>query len=73
MAFVIDANKVLRYKGAIDNDPRGEARKRGAEVHLLLEKAIEAALKGEKPLDDWTMASGRPIRRVPKGGGEKGR
>jgi hypothetical protein len=77
MAFVIDANHVLRYKGAIDTDPRGEHRKRGAEVHLLLEKAIDASLKGEKPADDWTMASGRPIRRVPKddgpGGGEKGR
>lgn len=65
-AFLIDANRFLRYKGGIDDDPRGERRKRGIEVLLLLEKAIDVTLRAEKLENNWTMASGRPIRRTPK-------
>jgi peroxiredoxin len=70
-AFLIDANHILRYKGGIDDDPRGERRKQGIAVLYHLEKAIDISLKGEKPDNDWTMAAGRPIRRTPAASGKK--
>jgi hypothetical protein len=65
-AFLIDANHILRYHGGIDDDPRGERKKKGIEVQQKLGLALDTVLKGEKPEYNWTIAVGRPIKRAPR-------
>jgi hypothetical protein len=66
--FLIDANRILRYKGGIDDDPRGERQKQGKPVEPMLANALASVLRGEKPAQPWTIASGRVIRRAPEPG-----
>jgi peroxiredoxin len=72
-AFAIDANRFLRYKGGVDDDPRGEKKKAQKPVLAHLDVALASILKAEKPAQNWTMAAGRPIKRAPKGAGAKAR
>ena len=52
--FVIDTRGVLRYDGAIDDDPRG--RKEAGERTQYVKSALDAVLSGEGP----TQATTRP-------------
>ena len=66
-AFVVDANRTLRYQGGIDDDPRGEREKKNLPITGWLLPALETLQRGEKiptPLT-ITRPSGRPIKRVP--------
>jgi peroxiredoxin len=58
-AIVIDGNGVLRYRGAIDDDPAG-ARGSAATQHLKL--AIDAVVAGQDPPRTETRPAGSPIR-----------
>jgi len=66
--YLIDGNKFLRYHGGIDDDPRGERAKEKIEVRPWLENALKQVLAGERPKENWTRPSGRPIKRPPKAG-----
>ena len=72
-AFLIDANHILRYHGGIDDDPRGDRRKQGIEVQERLGLALQTVLNGAPPEYNWTIPSGRPLKRAPKAAGEKER
>lgn len=65
-AFLIDGNQFLRYHGGIDDDPKGERRKAGTPLRTWLENAIDEILTGDRPKENWTRPSGRPIKRVPE-------
>jgi len=71
-AFLVDANHILRYHGGIDDDPRGDRRKQGIEVQQRLGLALETVLKGAVPEYNWTIPSGRPLKRAPKAAGAQG-
>ena len=43
--YVIDQKGVLRYEGALDNDPRG---RKGEDATMYVRDAIDAALAGKK-------------------------
>lgn len=58
-ACVIDGAGVLRYRGAIDDDPAGS---RGASATPYLRQAIDAVLAGRDPPKTETRPAGRPIR-----------
>lgn len=58
-ACVIDGNGVLRYRGAIDDDPAGS---RGASATPFLRQALDAVLQGRDPPRAETRPAGRPIR-----------
>jgi hypothetical protein len=45
--FVIDAAGVLRYDGAIDDDPRGK--KQAAERTAYVKQVLDAVLSGQAP------------------------
>jgi hypothetical protein len=64
-AFVIDANRTLRYHGGIDDDPDGARRAQGIPLRTWLANALEAVLAGRAPAENWTRPSGRPIKRSP--------
>jgi hypothetical protein len=64
--FLLDANRIVRYDGGIDDDPRGERKAKGAEVNQALVKALETVLKGDVPEQAWLQPGGRPIKRAPK-------
>jgi hypothetical protein len=72
-AFLVDANHILRYHGAIDDDPRGQKRQASAPVQEQLALALETVLKGQPPEYNWTIPGGRALKRAPNPGGEKGR
>jgi hypothetical protein len=65
-AFLVDPNHVLRYHGGIDDDPRGERRKKEQPVQERLGLALDTVLKGEVPEFNWTIPSGRALKRAPK-------
>ena len=65
-AFLVDPNHILRYHGGIDDDPRGERKKKGIAVQQKLGLALDTVLKGETPEYNWTIPVGRPIKRAPK-------
>lgn len=65
-AFVLDANRFLRYHGGIDDDPKGERRKQGIPVLAKLGDALDAVLAGQTPEYPWTIPAGRPIKRAPR-------
>lgn len=58
MAFVIDGDGVLQYRGAIDDDPQGK--KKNTTQHLRL--AIDAVLAGKKPPKAKTQGPGFRIQ-----------
>jgi len=60
MALVIDAKGVLRYRGAIDDDPQGE--KRRGKRQLFLQGAVDAVLAGRRPAPNKTKVTGFRIR-----------
>jgi thiol-disulfide isomerase/thioredoxin len=66
-AFLLDANRILRYQGGIDDDPRGERRKLAQPVKSWLAEGIDLVLRGEKieRSETWTRPAGRPIKRAP--------
>jgi hypothetical protein len=53
--FVFDKDGVLRYEGALDDDPRGE---KGDKTSAYVKDAVDALLKGEKPKTSSTKAYG---------------
>jgi peroxiredoxin/YHS domain-containing protein len=57
--FVIDGGGVLRYSGAIDNDPDG---KKGDKAVNYGVAAVEAILKGKKANPESTKPYGAPIK-----------
>lgn len=58
-ACVVDGQGVLRYRGAIDDDPAGS---RGDGATPFLREAIDAVLAGQDPPRKETRPAGRPIR-----------
>ena len=61
--YLLDAKGVLRYKGAIDDDPRGE---KGDKAKAYARTAIEELLAGKPVTTPTTTASGSPIKTVAK-------
>lgn len=59
--FITDANRVVRYIGAIDDNPElpSMAKKR------YVEDALEAMLRGETPKPDYTLAIGCTVKKAP--------
>ncbi len=60
--FIIDTSRVVRYIGAIDDNPEiaSLAKNRYAE------NALEAMLRGETPKPDYTLAIGCTVKKKPK-------
>lgn len=58
--YVIDAEGVLQYSGAIDNDPRGE--KKADEVVNYVEQAVTAVKAGESPEKAETKPYGCSVK-----------
>lgn len=65
-AYLLDANRFLRYHGGIDDDPDGARAKQGLARRPWLEAALTQVLAGERPSENWTRPAGRPIKRAPK-------
>ena len=59
--FVLDQNRVVRYIGAIDNNPEAP----NASTQRWVENAVYALLKGEKPNPDFTRAVGCTVKKAP--------
>ncbi|HHI80733.1 MAG TPA: redoxin domain-containing protein [Planctomycetes bacterium] len=59
--YVIDAKGILRYQGALDNDPRG---RKGDRAKNYLKDAIQAVLSGKKVPQAETRAYGCSIKRI---------
>ena len=62
-AFVIDAKRYLRYKGGIDNDPKGVLKDKKI---AWLQPGIDAALGGKNAENALTRPVGRKLRRKPE-------
>lgn len=58
-AYVLDKNLVVRYIGAIDDNPETP----GAVKRRYVESAVESLLRGERPDPDFTRAIGCTIKR----------
>lgn len=56
--FVLDAKGVLQYRGAIDDDPKGE---KGDKAVPLTANALEAVLAGKAPSPNSSPVTGAPI------------
>ncbi len=59
--FVLDSSKVVRYIGAIDDNPELPSMAKNRWV----ECAVDALLKGEKPPTEFTRAIGCTIKKKP--------
>ena len=57
--YLLDAKGVLRYKGAIDDDPRGE---KGDKAKAYVRSAIDELLAGKPVTTATTTATGSPIK-----------
>lgn len=57
--FVIDAKGILRYTGAIDDDPKGE---KADKANHYLRSAVEAVIAGKDVATPTTTANGTPIQ-----------
>ena len=57
-ALVVDQKGVLRYRGAIDDDPQGKKNRR----QQFLKDAVEAVLAGRDPSPNKTKVTGFRIR-----------
>ena len=66
-SFVFNAEHVLMYVGAIDDDPRGKLRARGREVREWFALAVDAAVAGDVPEESFTRPQGRALRRRSQG------
>jgi peroxiredoxin len=60
--FVLDANRIVRYIGSIDNNAEAP----NASTTRFVENAIHALIRGEKPSPDYTRAIGCTIKKAPK-------
>ncbi len=65
-AYLLDANRFLRYHGGIDDDPDGARAKQGLARRAWLENALTRILAGERPDENWTRPAGRALKRAPK-------
>lgn len=57
--MVIDAKGIVRYTGAIDDDPKGE---KGDKASHYLRSAVEAVVAGKDVATPTTTATGTPIQ-----------
>ena len=60
--FLLDSNRVVRYIGAIDDNPETPASAR----NRWAESAVNALLAGRTPSPDFTRAVGCTVKRKPK-------
>ncbi|TNE61071.1 MAG: thioredoxin family protein [Bacteroidetes bacterium] len=60
--FVVSQDRILRYIGAIDDNPENPTAVR----HRYVEDAVQAILRGERPHPDYTRAIGCTIKRKRK-------
>ncbi len=64
-AFLIGADREVKYVGAIDDDPHEKKRAAGSEVRSYLRNALDAVLSGDLPEEASTRPlAGRPIKRA---------
>jgi peroxiredoxin len=56
--FVIDAKGIVKYTGAIDDDPKGE---KADKANHYLRSAVEAVMAGKDVATPTTTATGTPI------------
>jgi len=59
--YVIDAKGILRYQGAVDDDPRG---KKGADARSYLREALDAVIAGQAVTTPNTKPYGCSIKRA---------
>lgn len=59
--FLLDSNRVVRYIGAIDDNPENL----NSIKHRFVEEAIAALAIGKKPNPDFTRAIGCPVKKGP--------
>lgn len=59
--FVLDANLVVKYIGAIDDNPEAP----NSIKNRYVEAAVESLLRGENPSPDFTRAVGCTIKKKP--------
>jgi peroxiredoxin len=59
--FVLDAARVVRYIGAIDNNAEAPT----ASTERFVENAVRALLRGERPNPDFTRAAGCTVKKAP--------
>ncbi len=59
--FLLDHDLVIRYIGAIDDNPETPK----SAKNRWVEKAVEAMLRGEKPNPDFTRAVGCTVKKKP--------
>lgn len=60
--FIMDTSRVVRYIGAIDDNPEIATLAKNRYV----ENALEALLRGETPKPDYTLAIGCTVKKKPK-------
>lgn len=60
--FIMDTNRVVRYIGAIDDNPELPSMAKNRWV----ENALEALLRGDTPKPDVTLAIGCTVKKKPK-------
>ena len=60
--FVLDSSLVVRYIGAIDDNPESQ----GDIKRNWVEDAVEALLRGENPNPDFTRAVGCTVKKKPE-------
>jgi thiol-disulfide isomerase/thioredoxin len=61
--FVIDAHRVVRFNGSIDNDPENRP---GIKVEPYLREALDLALEFKSPEFDLRRPQGRRLKRAPQ-------
>ena len=59
--FLLDSNRVVRYIGAIDDNPENL----NSIKRRFVEEAIAALSLGKKPNPDYTRAIGCPVKKGP--------
>ncbi len=59
--FLLDSQLYIRYIGAIDDNPETPK----AAKNRWVERAIEAMMRGEKPIPDFTRAVGCTVKKKP--------
>lgn len=59
--FLLDHDMIIRYIGAIDDNPETPK----SAKNRWVEKAVDALLKGEKPSPDFTRAVGCTVKKKP--------
>lgn len=59
--FILDSARVVRYIGAIDNNPEAP----GPTTQRWVENAVNALMRGENPEPSFTRAVGCTVKRAP--------